>query len=287
MADIYENYEFLINYFTQAINNPDKNLSHCILFWGNDIDAQYELAKEIARLLNCKEDKSRNCTCRNCNWIRDDKHPAVLTYSRMDNKPSDDTTKNVISIAQARTIKNDLLITSDYHRVYIFCDRDDNNNLLPLNYDNFQPAAANALLKTFEEPPSNTTFIFLTNDVTDLLDTIVSRTQSFYVPSKTPQNLEYNLVQDVLNNYFELNQDEMLDFGNELYKLTKDNGANTVFNQMQNYMLNLMKTNLNNNKLQIKLQNDINFVETAKKQHKVGINLQTITETLAFNLVLN
>ena len=74
------------------------------------------------------------------------------------------------------------------------------------------PEASNVILKSVEEPPQNTTFIFLTNDVTDLLDTIVSRTQSFYVPSKTPQNLEYDLVQDVLNNYFELNQDEMLDF---------------------------------------------------------------------------
>lgn len=70
-------------------------------------------------------------------------------------------------------------MTSDYHRVYIFCDRDDDGNLLPLNQVNFPEATSNALLKTFEEPPKNTTFIFLTNDKTDIISTVVSRAQSF------------------------------------------------------------------------------------------------------------
>ena len=47
-----DNYPFLMDYFKTGIQNSDKNIAHCILFWGNDIDAQYELALEISRLLN-------------------------------------------------------------------------------------------------------------------------------------------------------------------------------------------------------------------------------------------
>ena len=151
-----------MKYFNNGINSDGKNIAHCILFYGSDIQAQYDLALEISRMLNCTGDHTETCQCLNCRWIRENNHPAVLTISKVDNKPTSDTTKNVISIEQARMIKNDLLVTSDYHRVLIFCDRDREGHVSGLNQYNFQSDAANALLKTFEEPPSNTTFFFLT-----------------------------------------------------------------------------------------------------------------------------
>ena len=45
--------------------------------------------------------------------------------------------------------------------------------------------AANALLKTLEEPPANTVFILLAHDVRQLLPTIVSRCQLVNVPAPT------------------------------------------------------------------------------------------------------
>ena len=35
-----DKYPFLTDYFEKGIQNPDKNIAHCILFWGHDIDAQ-------------------------------------------------------------------------------------------------------------------------------------------------------------------------------------------------------------------------------------------------------
>ena len=132
-----DSYAYLLDYFKTGIKNPEKNIAHCILLWGNDIDAQYEIALEVARLLNCKLDGNPQCNCLNCSWIKNNNHPAVLTYSRNDNKPSDDDTKKVFSIAQARMIKNDLAGTSEYHRVLIFCDKDEDGNLGGLNINNF------------------------------------------------------------------------------------------------------------------------------------------------------
>lgn len=282
-----DKYPFLVDYFTKGIKNSDKNISHCILFWGQDVEAQYELALEISRLLNCKNEGDKNCDCLNCKWIRENSHPAVLTYSKIDNKPSDDDSKTMFSIAQARMIKKDLMVTSQYHRVLIFCDKDNNGNLCGLNFTNFSTEAANALLKTFEEPPQNTTFIFLTNDITDMISTVVSRSQCFFVPSMKNEVQNFELVKPLMEGYLELNRDEVLDFNNNLIEIINNNDPNEIFIQMQNYIINLLKSNLNNKILKLKLLHDINSIEKSRREYKLNMNIQTIAENLAFDLILN
>src|SRR5574344_432373 len=128
-----DKYPFLTEYFEKGINNKLNNkgvpITHSLLFYGSNLNAQYQLAKEIARLLNCTGTHSDDCECLNCQWIRADKHPAVLTISRLDNKPSDDETKTVISIKQSDMIKSSLVTSSEFYRVFIFCDKDDEGNI--------------------------------------------------------------------------------------------------------------------------------------------------------------
>lgn len=282
---LYTKYPFLMNYFKQGIFSKKRSLSHCLLFWGSDLETQYYLALEIARMLNCKNEASTKCQCLNCNWIRENKHPAVKTISRLDNKPTNDTSKTVISVEQARMIKNDLSITSDYHRVLIFCDKDDDDNILGLNIKNFQEEASNALLKTFEEPPENTTFIFLTKDKSDVIDTIISRAQSFYLPSMLQDDSEYLLVNEVLDCYWELEKDEYFDFIEKIGSIVRNNEPMIVFCQIQNYILKLLKENLNNNIFRLKLIRDIKSIEKAKQEYLLNINIQTIIENLGFSLM--
>lgn len=281
-----EKYPFLMKYFKSGVENSTKNIAHCILFYGTDLDAQYSLALEIARLLNCTGDKSASCNCLNCNWIRQNQHPAVLTISKVDNKPSNDESKTVISIEQARMIKNDLLVTSEYHRVLIFCDKDKDGNILGLNENNFQEPTANALLKTFEEPPSNTTFFFLTKDKTDMLSTVISRAQCFFVPSTKEENRDFSLVQNVMDGYLTMERNSVLNLYEKMYELTKSTEPAEVLNQIQNYMGAILKKSLDNPMLKIKLIADINAVEHAKEELRLNMNIQTILETLAFALVL-
>lgn len=281
--NIRERYPFLTKYFECGINNKEKNIAHCILFYGSDLDSQYNLAIEVARMLNCKGTHNFDCECLNCRWIRENNHPAVMTVSKVDNKPSDDTSKTVISISQARKIKNDLLVTSEYHRVFIFCDKDNNGNILGLNNLNFQDDAANALLKTFEEPPSNTTFFFLTKDKSDMITTVVSRAQAFFVPSMKDNGCEYSLVKEIMDGYLELERSEVLDIYDKFAELVKENEPITVLTQAQNYIGALIKSNGVNEKL-IK---DFKAVETAKKQLQLNMNVQTVIENLSFELILN
>ena len=273
MIDLYKDYKFLTDYFTKGI----KHIAPCILFWGNDIEAQYELALEIARILNCKNSADKNCNCLNCNWIRNNSHPAVLTYSKVDNKPSDDDSKTMFSISQARMIKNNLAVTSEYHRVLIFCDKNSDGKPEGLNYTNFSTDAANALLKTFEEPPVNTTFFFLTKDISDMISTVVSRSQCFFVPSKKDEPKNFELVEQIMD------KNDPFEFYNNVLNLIKEYDPLIVLTQMQNYLVNLLKSNIQNNLLKNNLIEKINSVEKAKKELKLNMNVQTIIENLAFD----
>ena len=281
-----EKYPFLMNYFKSGIENDSKSIAHCILFYGTDLDAQYEMALEIARLLNCTGDRSHDCSCLNCNWIRENAHPAVLTVSKVDNKESEDSSKTVISIEQARNIKNDLLVTSEYHRVYIFCDKDKDGNISGLNEMNLQSPTANALFKTFEEPPERTTFFFITKDKDDMLSTIISRSQCFFVPSMKEDIRDFSLVQEVMENYLKIKRDDVLDFYDNLLALTKNNEPEEILNQVQNYICAVLKNSLSNPLLKIKLIKDINAVEHGKQELNLNIDIRTILETLAFALIL-
>ena len=294
--EISQKYPELLKYFESGIWDENKNISHCLLFWGPDIQSQCELALEVARLLNCKESGKPDCDCINCRWIREQSHPAVKIYTRLDFKEnstssSDDGEtkgKKNINIDQAKAIINELSISSDYHRVYIFCDRDEDGNLLPLNQMNFPEATSNALLKTFEEPPQNTTFIFLTKDKTDIISTVVSRAQSFFVAGKTFENCDYNLVENVMNNYWTLNRGQVLDFENNLMNLISENDAKTIFTQMQNYIFNVIKSNPNNKPLYYRLLKDLNHIEEAKKQVSLSPAMPNliVVENLSFKMIL-
>lgn len=291
--EISQKYPKLLKYFENGIQDENKNISHCLLFWGPDVKSQCELALEVARLLNCSKDGEEACDCLNCRWIKEQTHPAVKIYTRLDFKDGtddEDSTKGKknINISQAKSIINELAVTSDYHRVYIFCDRDDDGNLLPLNQVNFPEATSNALLKTFEEPPKNTTFIFLTNDKTDIISTVVSRAQSFFVPSKLEDNCTYNLVESVISNYWQIERGKVLDFENNILKLMSENEPMEVFTQIQNYMLATMKANSENKQLFYRLMRDIKFVEDAKLQISLtpAMGLMAVVENLAFKMIL-
>lgn len=291
--EISQKYPKLLKYFENGIQDENKNISHCLLFWGPDIKSQCELALEVARLLNCSKDGEEACDCLNCRWIKEQTHPAVKIYTRLDFKDGaedDDSTKGKknININQAKAIINELAVTSDYHRVYIFCDRDEDGNLLPLNQVNFPEATSNALLKTFEEPPKNTTFIFLTNDKTDIISTVVSRAQSFFVPSKLEDNCTYNLVESVISNYWQIERGKVLDFENNILKLMSENEPMEIFTQIQNYMLATMKANSENKQLFYRLMRDIKFVEDAKLQISLtpAMGLMAVVENLAFKMIL-
>ena len=276
-----DKYPFLTNYFTQALSAENRALPQSILFYGSDFDAQYTLANEIARLLNCKNDKSDDCECLNCKWIRENSHPAVLTISRIDNKPDDDESKTVISIKQSQMIKESLMSASEFHRVYIFCDRDDEGNISGLNPLNFQAETANSLLKIIEEPQPGVTFIFLTRYIDDVLSTIISRSQCFFVPSKKAVNYDFSAIEGVFTDYLSFERKDVFDISQKLQDMSKDTPIQTILDGIRNYMLQLLKSNPR----ETELIKHIEFVEEAKKQARLGMRPINIFDDLCLKLI--
>ena len=273
-----DKYPFLTNYFTQAI---ETKTPQSILFYGNDFAAQYTLSKEIARLLNCKGDKSDYCDCLNCKWIREDSHPAVMTISRLDNKLEDDDSKTVISIKQSALIKEQLINSSEFHRVFIFCDRDEDGNICGLNQMNLQAETANSLLKIIEEPQPGVTFIFLTRYIDDLLPTIISRSQCFFVPSKSKESYDFSKISGIFENYWEFERKDIFDISQKLQDLSKEVPVNVILESIQNYILNTLKCNPKN----IQFIEDIKVIEENKKQAKLGIKPANIFDDLCLKLI--
>lgn len=277
-----DKYPFLTNYFTQALNTSVRPLPQSILFYGNDLESQYILANEIARLLNCKQDKSDNCDCLNCRWIRGNSHPAVMTFSRIDNKPEDDDSKTVISIKQSALIKETLMSASEFHRVFIFCDKDDDGNIAGLNQNNFQAETANSLLKIIEEPQPGVTFIFLTRYIEDLLPTIISRSQCFFVPSKEGENYEFGMIAGIFENYWNFERRDVFDISQRLADLTKEHSTIEILQSIQNYILSVLKSNPE----QTEFINHIKRVEDAIEQARLGMKPINIFDDLCLKLII-
>lgn len=276
-----DKYPFLTNYFTQALNSNNRALPQSLLFYGNDLNSQYELATEIARMLNCSKDKADDCECLNCKWINEGSHPAVMTISRVDNKPEDDGSKTVISVKQSQMIKEILMNTSEFHRVFIFCDRDNEGNIAGLNPLNFQDETANSLLKIIEEPQPGVTFIFLTRYIDDVLSTIISRSQCFFVPSKETIDYDFFIIEGIFTDYLNFDRSSVFDVSQKLQDLSKSTPIETILNSIQNYILAILKSNPR----RVDLVRDIKILEEAKRQAKTGIKPINIFDDICLKLI--
>lgn len=154
-----------------------QRLANAYLLVGRQVSDKWLIARQLASYLNCLERVSGRTDCRaraagadsgllcqNCRWIADDKHPqAWLTLA------ADESSKTgKIAVEKARLLLEELGKTSQYVRTVVIADA---------AQENFHRPAANALLKTIEEPGSSCIFILFADQVEDVLPTIISRCQ--------------------------------------------------------------------------------------------------------------
>lgn len=313
-------FEYFTNYFDAALKSEQtgrRNFAQSIVLYGQDSIAQYYLATEIARQLNCQKDGAYDCDCINCNWIRNNQHPAVLTISKNDNKPSDDTSSKVISIKQTLAINSSLVNTSDYYRVFIFCDSEleppseaqqkhlsefeglhfkfpqENWQPLPLNRDVLIEASANSLLKSIEEPPERTLFLFLTEDKEDIIETIISRSQCFYVPPASSYNnagCDCEFLNSIFADYPAIKKVNVFNLVEQLESVMQEKGLKLeqVLDCMEFYLVEMIKRNINTgsagSKVLIqKIKQDMLKLQHAKKQAQAYIKPQLVLGDLLFS----
>lgn len=137
-----------------------KRLSHAYLFQGEQGTEKLGVALYFAMMLYCTNDNSVCEICHNCELISELKHMNVY-YIEPDNRT---IKKEQIAKLQEEFSKTSLI---DGPRVYII----DGVETMTLN-------AANSLLKFIEEPTNKETYaILLTNNILNVIPTIISRCQ--------------------------------------------------------------------------------------------------------------
>ncbi len=141
-------------------------LAHAYLFYGPDEIGKKTVAKAFAQYVFCENSSGSSgnagdsCSfCAPCRKIQAGNHPDMLIIS---------PEKSVIKIDMIRDLQRKLQY-GKYEAKFKFCIIDETEKL--------RVEAANALLKTLEEPARDTVIILVTSKINMLLPTIVSRCQ--------------------------------------------------------------------------------------------------------------
>lgn len=151
-----------------------EKIHHAYLFSGLDGVGKKQTARELAKALNCSQPGPEgSCDqCDSCRKLEKGNHPDFLHL-----KPEG---SQYIRIGQIRHLEDQINFPPYRGRFRI--------SLID-KASNLKIEAANAFLKTLEEPPAGNVFILLVNDLGDILPTLVSRCLAIpFIP------LSYSLI---------------------------------------------------------------------------------------------
>ncbi|MBL0122361.1 MAG: DNA polymerase III subunit delta' [Betaproteobacteria bacterium] len=166
-----------------------ETLPHAMLVYGRQGIGKIEFARAMAQSLLCESPESGIACgkCPACGWFREGNHPDfrellpesmsdddIDTDAPVDPEAKEKKKSKEIKIEQIRDIAAFMTLTT--HRAGF-------RVLLVHPAEAMNPAAANALLKTLEEPPPHTVILLVTDRIGRLLATIRSRCQRLMVPS--------------------------------------------------------------------------------------------------------
>lgn len=155
-------HQWAVRQLQQAVARDD--VPHALLITGPESVGKHTLAQQLVMAILCKADDDRPCgVCRSCRKAVSGNHPDFMTVA-----PEERTAH--LKIDEIREVERFLALTPRESRKKVALVRD---------FERATIGAANALLKTLEEPPSYAHLILLATDADLLLPTIVSRSQQF------------------------------------------------------------------------------------------------------------
>jgi DNA polymerase III subunit delta' len=143
-------------------------LGHAYLFVGDQLESLEAVARTLAKTLNCESPGTGKAKasppdccdrCPSCRKIDQGLHPD-MTWLRPESK------SRIIRVEQVRDLIRTVNLKPVQARFKVG---------LIAAADRLKEEAANAFLKTLEEPPASSVLILMTTDPTQILETILSR----------------------------------------------------------------------------------------------------------------
>ncbi len=159
-------------------------VGHAYLITGLEQVGKTTLARTFAQALNClaEEMGERPCgQCRACKLIANDRHPDVrLVLPEVSGRG-----QLALKIEAIRQLQRDLNLGAYEARTKV---------AILKCFDAANANAANAFLKTLEEPPNNVVLLLTADDADTLLETIRSRCRNLHVRPLVPDLIEQSLA---------------------------------------------------------------------------------------------
>jgi len=153
-------HEWAVNLLQQHV--AQSTFRHAYLFTGPQGTGRRTLALRFAQALNCLQPPAPGVPCRGCSAcqrIERMQHPDLAVVQA-------EAVGGTLKVDQVRELQHSLALAPYEARYRV---------ALLLRFEEAHPSAANALLKTLEEPPPNVVLLLTAESAESLLPTIVSR----------------------------------------------------------------------------------------------------------------
>jgi DNA polymerase-3 subunit delta' len=190
-------HEFAVRALTASIESG--RVAHVYLLTGIHGIGKTTLARAFAQTLQCTGPKPPCGECNACQKILRDRHPDVRVIEgvppgfKFDEKSAqpippraNDRERRTLRIDQIRALQRDLSLSPFEGRYKIAIVR---------RFEEANEEAANAFLKTLEEPPAYAFIVLTARDASLLLPTIVSRCQILAMRPLSAETIKAALVQ--------------------------------------------------------------------------------------------
>ena len=172
-------HQWAIEVLSRAVTH--QRVGHAYLLTGPAQIGKTTLARTLAMAINCLSAASPCGQCRNCQLIAADRHPDVQLI-----RPEVSARgKPTLKIETIRDVQKGLQL-APYEANYKVA--------ILREFDSATQGAANAFLKTLEEPPEHVVLILTTHSADHLLDTIRSRCRVIPVRPLPLATIEHALI---------------------------------------------------------------------------------------------
>lgn len=287
---------------TTAVTN--NNLGHAILFYGPEGNNALLLAWALAQFLNCENKGEDSCNnCNSCKKFNKLIHPDFhFVYPIYVNK----TEKKALSVDFLQDWRKKLLEEQNFNLNQWFSsiNADNKNANIPAAecseiirkvqlkaYEaiykiiliwqaEYLSKEGNKLLKIIEEPPQNTIFLLVANDIEQILPTIQSRTRLIKVPPLKDADIQAYLEMKEGISAEQITQIINLSEGNLIETKTLINNESNNFSEL---MLSWYEAAFKNNV--VEANNIIDKIQGLGKQNQkyfIEYQLNFLRQTLLY-----